>query len=41
LTAIAGALRVDIKTFVILVALGKAGRYIFIALVFAGWTRAS
>jgi len=38
LTVAAGALRVDIKIFLILVTLGKAGRYIFIALAFAGWS---
>ncbi len=40
LTAVAGALRVDIRTFLILVTLGKAGRYIFIALAFTGWSGA-
>lgn len=40
LTAVAGALRVDIRTFIILVTLGKAGRYLFIALAYTGWTRA-
>ena len=40
LTAVAGALRVDIRTFIVLVTLGKAGRYIFIALAFSGWSSA-
>jgi membrane protein YqaA with SNARE-associated domain len=40
LTAVAGALRVDIRTFILLVTLGKAGRYIFIALAFTGWNSA-
>lgn len=40
LTAVAGALRVDIRTFLILVTLGKAGRYLFIALAYSGWSSA-
>jgi membrane protein YqaA with SNARE-associated domain len=38
LTAVAGALRVPFVRFVVLVTLGKAARYVFIALAFAGWT---
>ena len=38
LTAVAGALRVPFTRFVVLVTLGKAGRYAFIALAVAGWT---
>jgi membrane protein YqaA with SNARE-associated domain len=40
LTLVAGALRVNWLTFVVLVTLGKAGRYAFIALTFAQWTGA-
>ncbi len=38
LTAVAGALRVPLMRFVVLVTLGKAARYVFIALAVAGWT---
>ncbi len=37
LTLIAGALRVDWRTFLLLVTLGKAARYGFVALAVAGW----
>jgi membrane protein YqaA with SNARE-associated domain len=37
LTAVAGALRVPFVRFVALVTLGKAARYVFIALAVAGW----
>jgi membrane protein YqaA with SNARE-associated domain len=37
LTAVAGALRVPFLRFVALVTLGKAARYVFIALAVAGW----
>lgn len=40
LTVVAGALRIDIRQFLILVTLAKAARYIFIAVAFAGWNRA-
>lgn len=38
LTAVAGALRVPFGRFVVLVTIGKAARYVFIALAVAGWT---
>jgi len=38
LTAVAGALRVPLLRFVVLVTIGKAARYVFIALAVAGWT---
>jgi membrane protein YqaA with SNARE-associated domain len=37
LTAVAGALRVPFLRFVALVTVGKAARYVFIALAVAGW----
>jgi membrane protein YqaA with SNARE-associated domain len=37
LTLVAGALRVGFWRFLVLVTIGKAGRYVFIALAFAGW----
>ncbi|MBM3530209.1 MAG: DedA family protein [Alphaproteobacteria bacterium] len=40
LTVVAGALRVGFWRFVLLVTLGKAGRYVFIALAYAGWQAA-
>lgn len=40
LTVVAGALRVDIRWFLILVTLGKAARYAFIAFAFARWSTA-
>jgi membrane protein YqaA with SNARE-associated domain len=39
LTAVAGALRVDARLFLLLVTLGKLGRYIFITAVFL-WSQA-
>jgi len=39
LTVVAGALRIDIRQFLILVTLAKAARYLFIAVAFAGWNR--
>ena len=38
LTAVAGALRVPLIRFVVLVTIGKAARYVFIALALAGLT---
>ena len=38
LTVVAGALRVDLLRFTVLVAIGKVGRYIFIALSVLWWS---
>ena len=38
LTAVAGALRVPFVRFLVLVTIGKAARYVFIALAVAGWS---
>ena len=38
LTMVAGALRVDLLRFTVLVAIGKVGRYIFIALSVLWWS---
>lgn len=38
LTVVAGMLRVDWRWFLVLVTLGKAGRYLFLAAAFAGWS---
>jgi len=38
LTVVAGALRVDLLRFTVLVAIGKVGRYVFIALSVLWWT---
>ena len=40
LTAVAGALRVDFRLFLLLVTLGKLGRYVFLALAYFGWSAA-
>lgn len=40
LTAVAGALRVDFRVFLMLVTLGKLGRYVFITLAYLGWSAA-
>ncbi|UEM22220.1 DedA family protein [Skermanella mucosa] len=41
LTVVAGALRVDLARFTVLVAIGKVGRYVFIALSTLWWTGGS
>ena len=38
LTVVAGALRIDLLRFTVLVAIGKVGRYIFIALSVLWWS---
>jgi membrane protein YqaA with SNARE-associated domain len=38
LTLVAGALRTDIRWFVLLVMIGKAARYVFLAAAFAWWS---
>jgi membrane protein YqaA with SNARE-associated domain len=38
LTVVAGALRVDLLRFTVLVAIGKVGRYVFIALPVLWWS---
>jgi membrane protein YqaA with SNARE-associated domain len=38
LTVVAGALRVDLLRFTVLVAIGKVGRYVFIALSVLWWS---
>ena len=38
LTVVAGALRVDLVRFTVLVAIGKVGRYVFIALSVLWWS---
>jgi membrane protein YqaA with SNARE-associated domain len=38
LTVVAGALRVDLLRFTVLVAIGKVGRYVFIALSILWWS---
>ena len=40
LTVVAGALRVDLLRFTVLVAIGKVGRYVFIALSVLWWSTA-
>jgi membrane protein YqaA with SNARE-associated domain len=40
LTVVAGMLRVDLRWFLLLVTLGKAARYIFLAAALAGWQAA-
>jgi membrane protein YqaA with SNARE-associated domain len=39
LTAVAGALRVDFRLFLLLVTLGKLGRYVFLAFAFLQWSQ--
>ena len=38
LTVVAGALRIDLLRFIMLVAIGKVGRYVFIALSVLWWS---